>query len=154
MKIQTKWFGEMDIAEEKIITFDRGIIGFEEFKKFAIVYDGDKTAESILWLQSVDEVALALPILRPEVILGHYDPIVEDELINSLGENIKDATLMVYVTLTVLPDITKLTCNLKAPIIVNLDTMKAVQIIVDNDDYMVRYPIYDILAEKSRKDGE
>ena len=33
MKIQTKWFGEIDTTEDKIITFEKGIIGFEDFKK-------------------------------------------------------------------------------------------------------------------------
>ena len=47
-----------------------------------------------------------------------------------------------------------MTCNLKAPIILNTDTMKGIQVIADNDDYMVRFPIYDILNNKNRKDGE
>ena len=83
-----------------------------------------------------------------------YDPVVEDELINTLGENIKDAQLVVLVTLTVPSDITKMTCNLKAPIIINADTMKGIQLIADNDDYQVRMPIYDILDSKKEKDGE
>ena len=77
-----------------------------------------------------------------------YDPIVEDEIINSLGENIKDAELMVFCALTVPQDLTKMTINLKAPIIINVDTMKGVQLIADNSDYQVRYPIYDILKKE------
>ena len=155
MKIQTKWFGEIEIDNDKVITFDRGIIGFDEFKQFTIVYDAQKDAQSsTMWLQSLDEVSLALPVIKPELILEHYDPIVEDELINSLGENIKDAELLVLVTLTVTQDIKEMTCNLKAPIIINVDTMKGIQLIADNDDYMVRYPIYNILEQNSRKDGD
>ena len=33
MKIQTKWFGEIDTTEDKIITFEKGIIGFEDFSQ-------------------------------------------------------------------------------------------------------------------------
>ena len=65
---------------------------------------------------------------------------------------IKDAQLEVFVTLTVPSDLTKMTCNLKAPIILNTDTMKGIQLIADNEDYLVRYPIYYLL--QSRKDGE
>ncbi len=155
MRIQTKWFGEIEIDKDKVITFDRGIIGFDEFKQFTIVYDAQKDAQSsTMWLQSLDEVSLALPVIKPELIFEKYDPIVEDELINSLGENIKDAELLVLVTLTVTQDIKKMTCNLKAPIIINVDTMRGVQLIADNDDYMVRYPIYNILEQNSRKDGD
>ena len=152
MRIQTKWFGEIEIDKDKVITFDRGIIGFDEFKQFTIVYDAQKDAQSsTMWLQSLDEVSLALPVIKPELIFEKYDPIVEDELINSLGENIKDAELLVLVTLTVTQDIKEMTCNLKAPIIINVDTMRGVQLIADNDDYMVRYPIYNILEQNSRK---
>mgnify|MGYP001623105739 CR=1 FL=1 len=155
MKVQTKWFGEIDTSEDKIITFEKGIIGFESYKKYMIVFDAQKEAESsIMWLQSLDDAALALPVMKPELVKEDYDPVVEDELINTLGENIKDAQLVVLVTLTVPSDITKMTCNLKAPIIINADTMKGIQLIADNDDYQVRMPIYDILDSKKEKDGE
>ena len=41
-----------------------------------------------------------------------------------------------------------MTINLKAPIIVNADTLKGVQLIADNEDYAVKYPIYHILKER------
>ena len=155
MKVQTKWFGEIDTSEDKIITFEKGIIGFESYKKYMIVFDAQKEAESsIMWLQSLDDAALALPVMKPELVKEDYDPVVQDELINTLGENFKDAQLVVLVTLTVPSDITKMTCNLKAPIIINADTMKGIQLIADNDDYQVRMPIYDILDSKKEKDGE
>lgn len=149
MKVQTKWFGEIEVSEDKIITFDKGIIGFEDWKKYTLVYDAEKEEDvSIVWLQAVDEPTLALPIMKPEIVYEAYDPIVEDEIINSLGENIKDVELMVFCALTVPQDLTKMTINLKAPIIINVDTMKGVQLIADNSDYQVRYPIYDILKKE------
>ena len=150
MKIQTKWFGEIDTTEDKIITFEKGIIGFEDFKKFTIVVDAEKESENtIMWLQSAEEPSLALPIIKPEIVKEDYDPIVEDELIKSLGEDIENAYLAVYVTITVPSDLTKMTCNLKAPIIVNMDTMKGTQLIAGNEDYQVRFLIY--LMQKNRR---
>ena len=149
MRVQTKWFGEIEVSDEKIIAFEKGIIGFEDWKKYTLVYDAEKEEDvSIVWLQAVDEPTLALPIMKPELVYETYDPIVEDEIINSLGENIKDAELMVFCALTVPQDLTKMTINLKAPIIINVDTMKGVQLIADNSDYQVRYPIYDILKKE------
>lgn len=149
MQVNTKWFGTVDIDDNKIITFDFGIIGFEECKKFTLIYDVEKGDEAaIMWLQSLDETALALPVMKPEYIKEGYDPIVEDEILNTLGENIQDANLAVFCTLTVPEDLTRMTMNLKAPIIVNVDTLKGVQLIADNEDYAVRYPIYDMLKER------
>ncbi len=50
MKIKTKIFGEIEISEEKIVTFQDGIIGFPEMKRFALLHDED-----------------ALPAMRREV---------------------------------------------------------------------------------------
>jgi len=155
MKVQTKWFGEIEIGDEKVITFEKGIIGFEDYKRYTVVYDSDRGDNvAIMWLQSLDDVALAIPVMKPEYVKPDYDPIVEDELINSLGQNIQEAELVVFTALTVPSDLTKMTCNLKAPIIINADTMKGIQLIADNSDYMVRFPIYDILNENREKDGD
>lgn len=149
MKVQTKWFGEIEVSDDKIITFDKGIIGFEDWKKYTLVYDAEKEEDiSIIWLQAVDEPTLALPVMKPEFVYEPYDPVVEDEIIATLGEDIQDADLRVFCALTVPQDLTKMTINLKAPIIVNFDTMKGVQLIADNYDYQVRYPIYDILKKE------
>jgi len=155
MKVQTKWFGEIEIGDEKVITFEKGIIGFEDYKRYTVVYDSDSGEKvAIMWLQSLDDVTLAIPVMKPEYVKPDYDPIVEDELINSLGQNIQEAELVVFTALTVPSDLTKMTCNLKAPIIINADTMKGIQLIADNSDYMVRFPIYDILNENREKDGD
>lgn len=149
MKVNTKWFGTVDVDDNKIINFDLGIIGFEDCKKFTLIYDVEKGEDvSIMWLQSLDEAGLALPVMKPEYIIENYDPIVEDEIIDSLGDNIKDANLLVFCVLTVPENLEKMTINLKAPIIINADTLKGVQLIADNSDYEVRYPIYDILKER------
>ena len=94
VKVDTRWFGTIDIDDEKIITFDLGVIGFEDCKKFTLIYDVDKGDEaSIMWLQSLDEPELALPMLKPELIKEDYDPIVEDEMLKALGSDIKEADL-------------------------------------------------------------
>ena len=38
VKVDTRWFGTIDIDDEKIITFDLGVIGFEDCKKFTLIY--------------------------------------------------------------------------------------------------------------------
>ena len=157
MRVNTKNFGIIDISEDKIITFDNGIIGFEDYKKYTLIYDVDskeKSDSAIMWLQSMVEPTLALPILKPAYVRPDYDPVVDSELLSCLGDNIKDEDLLIFVTITVPTDITKMTCNLKAPIVIDSETLKGVQLIVDNEDYLVKYPIYDYLKVQSGKDGE
>ena len=155
MQINTKWFGTVEIDAAKVITFEKGLIGFEDCSRFAIVYETeDKKEKTIMWLQSLDEQALALPIIKPEYIVDEYAPDVEDELVYKLGENVKSDDLMIFVTMTVPSDLTKMTCNLKAPIIINTATMKAVQAVAANEDYVVRFPVYNLLKERKEKAGE
>jgi len=56
----------------------------------------------------------------------------------------------VLVTVTVPSDIKKLSVNLKAPIVINVDELKAEQLIID-DSFPVKYMIYDILQNKKSK---
>lgn len=148
MLIQTKYFGEIDLTEEKIITLERGLFGFEEFKKYTILYDCEKEGGSnISWFQSVDEPALALPVINPLLVKEDYNPVVEDELLSGIGE-ITEENLVILLTMTVPADIKEMSVNLKAPIIINADTRKGTQLIVENQDYEVKYKIYDLLKEK------
>ena len=154
MKVETKWFGTIDVSDKQILTFEKGIIGFEDWKEYTLIFDAQKGVEetTIYWLQAIDEPTLALPVMDPQLVYENYDPIVEDEVITSLGGDVEDANLLVVCTMTVPEKLEDMTINLKAPIIINLDANRGVQVIADNDDYQVRYPIYDILNAK--KDGE
>lgn len=152
MKINTRIFGEIDIADEKIIHVQGGIVGFPNLTDFALIHDSDEgVGSAIQWLQSMQEPAFALPVMDPLVVKSDYNPIVEDELLKSIGELSPDYVL-VLVTLTVPKDIKKMSVNLQAPIVVNALECKACQIIVDPDQYPVRFPIYDIL-DKMKQEG-
>ena len=144
MLVKTKFFGEVDLPEEKIITFERGLIGLADYKKFTILYDCEKENSNISWLQSVEEPTLALPVVKPWIIKEDYNPVVEDELLSHIGE-LTEENLVILVTMTVPEQIEQMSVNLKAPIIVNADTRKGAQIICENNDYEVKYKIYDIL---------
>lgn len=154
MNIETQLFGTIEINEDKIITFEDGIIGFPDLQKFAFLSDEDhKDSSKIFWLQSMDDESFAMPIVDPFVIFDEYNPIVEDEWFNRLGEY-EDEDLMVFLTMTVPEDITKMTVNQKAPLIINTNTKKACQIIVDGEDCLVRCPVYELLKSKNQKAGE
>lgn len=154
MKAMTKYFGEVDIAEDKVLDFPNGIIGFEDLHKFAIIYDIDRGVETnVSYLQSLEEPRVVFPIMNPLVVLEQYNPMIEDELLAPLGMP-KEDELLVFLTMTVPSDLTKMTVNMKAPFVINTTLKKGGQIIVENTDYEVRFPIYDILQANKEKAGE
>ncbi len=148
MVIKTRCFGEVNIGDEKIITFDNGLFGFEDYKKFTILYNSEtETEKRISWLQSVEEPALAFPMISPLVVDETYNPSVQDEVLASL-EELTEENIAMFLIITVPSDITKMSANLKAPIIINSDNRKGVQVVADNQEYVVKYGIYDIFKNK------
>lgn len=109
MELETRLFGEIEVDEEKIIFFEKGIIGFPDCQKFILVYDEgeDGTRKGISWLQSLDEPAFALPVMDPLLVKEDYNPQVEDEVLKHLG-NLTEENTYVLVTVTATEDITKL----------------------------------------------
>lgn len=151
MKINTKIFGEIEVADEKIITFENGIIGFPELKRFTLLHDEEKGKDvGIRFLQSIEEPAFAMPVMDPFVVKEDYALEVDDELLAGIG-NVTEENILVLVTVTIPSDLTKMSVNLQGPFIINVDECKACQIIVDTNNYPVKYPIYDIL--QARKAG-
>lgn len=151
MRIVTKVFGEIEIAEDKIIHFPLGIIGFPELTDFALIHDEDRGSGSIHWMQSIQEPAFAMPVMDPLLVRPDYNPEVDDELLKPIGE-LDPEEILVMVTVTVPSDLTKMSVNLRGPIIINALEKKACQVIIDGEGYAVKFPIYDIV--NARKAGE
>lgn len=154
MLVNTKHFGQIDLDETKVIYFENGILGFEGYKKYTVLYDDIENGKSdISWLQSLEDASLALPIISPFMILDHYNPEVEDEYLLPLGD-INENNLVVLVTITVPKDAQDISANLKAPIIINSETRKGAQIIAQNSDYEIKYRFYEKLKKgKTEKEG-
>ncbi len=149
MTVNTRLFGEVTIDDDKIIKLEKGIVGFPDLKNFTLIYDNEKGEgeRSIMWFQSLDEPQFAMPVLNPIDIVSDYNPTVNDELLEPLGD-LNEDNLYVLVTVKVPKKLEDMTINLKAPIIINSENLQGGQIIVE-DDVDVRFPIYEIL--KSRK---
>lgn len=154
MVAETRFFGTIDIEDEKIINFPNGIIGMENLKNFALIYDSESEERSkISWLQSMDDPSMAFPVINPMDITEAYTPIIEDELMKNIGDP-ADADVLIFVTMSIPSDLTKMTANLKAPFIINTVDRKAMQVIVENDDYEIKYNVYDAIQRLKEKAGE
>lgn len=153
MTIETRVFGEVTIDPAKVIHFENGIIGFPDLQDFALIHDAEKGDNAgIRWMQSIQEPAFAMPVMDPLVVSPRYNPQVDDNLLKPLG-NLDNDELLVLVTVTVPKDLTLMSVNLKAPIVINVAERRACQIILDSDEYKVKFPIYEVLNGR-KKVGE
>lgn len=151
MLLNTKHFGEIEIEENKIITFKEGIPGFEDSKRYIVLYDGDESSP-FRWLQAVDDGQLAFAVINPFMILGDYDVEIPEDAVGNLHiENIEDVMLL---SIVVIPeDHTKMTMNLKAPVIINQKNNCGMQVVLDTDMYSVRHYIIEELRRQEVNTG-
>ena len=139
MNINTSRFGNLEVNKNEIITFSEGLLGFEHLKKFIVVDPGDQTL--ILWLQSTEDESTAFPIIEPKIFMPDYQVKLLPAELNSLKlENLNDAT--VYSILTIPSDVTNMSANLKAPIIINNNSKQSRQIVLQDSKLEVAFPMY------------
>ena len=95
MQVKTRLFGEIEIAEEKIINLIHGLIGFPDMKRYTLIFDEEKKDKgNIMWLQSLDETDFAMPVMLPHVVKPDYAPELNVDALEQLGELTADNTYM------------------------------------------------------------
>ncbi|AYD40716.1 flagellar assembly protein FliW [Clostridium fermenticellae] len=138
MKLRTKYHGVVDYKEDEIIYFKKGIPGFEKLKKFILFkVEGN---EDFSVLHSVEDKSIGLIVISPFYIVKDYEFELDDKKMKELKiENKNEVVVLTTVTLN--SKVEGITINLKAPIIINIKKCLGEQIILDNPDYLIKYPI-------------
>lgn len=140
MKLKTKYFGEMEVNEEKIIDFPEGIPGFEGTKRFIIINNPDEE-NPFQWLQSVDEPNLAFVIISPFFVKFDYDIVLPESAVEKL--KIKDEKDVGLYTIVVVPEnIEEMTTNLSGPIVINTKEKLGKQVVLDDNRYSTKHYIF------------
>lgn len=145
MKLQTKYFGQIEYDREEIVSFPAGLFGFEEEREFLILpFEGG--SGSLLCFQSVHTPALAFVAMNPFALLPAYDPVLQPQELRSLGAE-DSHELGYYVLCVVKKPVSESTVNLKCPIAVHPQTRVARQVILDTDRYEMRHPLAQFSGE-------
>ena len=139
MKVNTTRFGELQVNKEDVINFQEGLLGFENLKKFFVVDPGDSTL--ILWLQSIDDEKIAFPIIEPKIFKPDYVAKLLPADMNSVElDSLTQAKI--YSILTIPSDITTMSANLKAPVVINNAKKIAKQIVLQDSKLNVKHEMY------------
>ena len=135
MRIQTRDFGGIEVAEEDVVTFEGAIFGFEEYKKFVFLFQED-VSEHFVWLQSVEEPDLCFILVEPELVAPGYRPGLPRDVQALLGPG----EYMFWLIAVIREEFQDSTVNLKSPIVINPATRRAAQIILE-EDYSLQHPL-------------
>lgn len=138
MEIQSKLLGKVDYSQENIIRFDEGLIGIPGKKNFILIEKEDFKPFS--YLQSVDDPSFILVVISPMLVEKEFKFSIYKDDLEAL--DIKDENDFSMLAIVIFAQkIENITVNLKAPIVINIHTKKALQVILQNDDYSVEEPL-------------
>jgi flagellar assembly factor FliW len=141
MLVKTNFLGveeTVEVAEEQIFAFDPGMGGFESLRRYALIAETDSPIE---WLQSLEDPDVAFALLEPFAFMPEYAFELSDADAEALGmREAQDA--LVRCVLTLHEDPALITANLLAPVILSRRSHMARQVIVQNGDYALRFPVF------------
>ncbi|QTA37121.1 flagellar assembly protein FliW [Thermosipho ferrireducens] len=148
MIFKTK-FGEIDLQENEIITFPNGLPGFDNLRKFAII--SFENTSPILWLVSLEDSNITLPIVDPWIFLKDYEFEISEEDIKELQIN-SEEDIAIWAVLTIPKGKPKeTTINLLAPIVINIKKGIGKQIILNTEKYTIKHHLRELVRSQQKR---
>jgi flagellar assembly factor FliW len=112
--LQSTRFGTLEIDDAAVIEFPEGLIGLGGHRYTLVSHQPNSP---FVWLQSIDDPELALPVTNPHLFFADFALAVPDDVAAHVGLD-ADTTVDVYVTVRTADDPADFAANLRAPIIV------------------------------------
>lgn len=145
LTIDSTRFGQIEVEPDSVVEFPHGIIGLES-RRFALV--AREADADFLWLHSVEDPALALPVTDPRRFFGAYEVELAEDERERLGLPQLTAT-DIYVTVRASDQLEGFTANLRAPIVISEG--RGHQVINQAAEAPLRAPLFGELAEEAAK---
>ena len=139
MELVTRYHGVREYSDDDVIVFKKGLPGFKELKKFIIFPLESNEVFSIL--HSIEDIEVGLILVSPYTIDDNYEINIPENYIKEL-EISRQQDVLILTTVTLCSNIENMTTNLKAPMIINIVEKLGEQLILDNDKYKIKQPLF------------
>lgn len=127
------------IPSDEIITFAEGLVGLPEWKRFVLLtLDEPEPEAGVGLLRSIDNPQLSLMVTNPTQFLPEYLVDLRDDDRASLCL-CKDGEHLVLTTLSMHGE--TITTNLAGPLVINIQTRAARQLVLADSGYSTRHPV-------------
>lgn len=135
MRIETTRFGVVEAAEDEIIRFRAGLIGFPAEKEYVLIPHG--SSSMIAWLQSVTTPELAFPVASAHGFVADYPDIPLEPILRraDIGDALDDIAILAVLSA---PRNQPATVNLLAPLVVSSRTREGAQIFLEGSRFSTR----------------
>lgn len=131
-------------SEEKVITFEEGIPGFEHLHCFVFM---KSEIENFHYLQSVEDNDICFIIINPYEFKKDYAPIISEEYFEKLGGG-KDENFAIYTIVCLRNPIQESTVNLAGPLVIHIENRLGVQVVTEEKMYTTRERLVELLKER------
>ena len=131
---------DTNTTNQSIIHFEEGLLGFEDIKDYLLFHEDDS---NIIWnLQNASANIPSFIVVDPYAVLTDYNPVFTQADLDYFGET-ETANLCLLAIAVIRPNLSDSVINLKSPIVIDVTTKKAKQIILENSDYPIRYKLFE-----------
>ena len=144
MEVLTKTNGVVQVQDDKILAFEEGLFGFEDYKKFALI---DSEYEPFIWLQSIENQNLAFLIIDPFLVCSSYEADIDDSSLAKIGVT-KPEDVVIMTIVTVPQDGSAITANFQGPLVINKQNKKCLQVILTDNRWTTKVDIVQTLNNK------
>ncbi len=135
MSLDSTRFGTLEVEDDAVLAFPRGLIGLGGTRYALVAPSPD---DLIVWLHSLEDPDLAVPVADPWAFFPEYEVVLGDEEAARIGVASPDEA-RVLVTVRVGPTAQECFANLRAPILLARGTGH--QVINEADDAPLRAPL-------------
>ena len=142
MEIETSRFGRLSLDDERVMTFPKGLLGFPEYTRYALIQTSEENY--FFWLQCVDNPNLAFVVTDPTTFFKDYTVPLKGDLQQDLQlDDVEHA--QVFVICNKVEE--WLTGNLLGPIVVNAANRLAQQVVLTEKKWTTRQPLMKLAQE-------
>lgn len=137
-EINIKNYGVIQYENKDIIKFKNGLPGFEDLNQYVLVIPENS---DFYILQSAQDENIGFVLISPFDVIQEYEFEIDDNTQYEL--EIKDILdVLILNTVTLSNEKNKITTNLRAPLIINMKNKKGEQIVLNNENYSIKHPLF------------
>jgi len=135
---RTVRFGDLEYRDEDVIHLPEGLVGMPVLRNWLILEMGDDLP--MKWFQSLDRGDFGFPVSQAYLFHDEYEFALGTPTRGRLGNrNPEDIVTLIITTIHTGGD--KVTGNLLAPLVIDTETRRGVQLTLDDGTYSIRQEI-------------
>jgi flagellar assembly factor FliW len=149
--VESARFGKVEVEDNSVITFPRGVLGFEDKRRFVMMRC--EQTEPIQWLQCVEDPHVSMPVINPFLLQEDYHIEVDSAELEVI-ETCDEEDIVVACIMVLPEELQNMTVNLMAPVLINIKKMLGSQVLMDHADMPIQFPAYEYLLAYYEREGK